>query len=323
MTGDFNHITILSFNVGVAGRYVNGPGICLYNLINFLKVTRPDISINVFSHLKPKDNDYAFPVYSITDKDRLYRSIDKSQIVHNWSGITKDQKNAIKYSNMVGRPVILGPNCIDTVELEKESSFLSEINFKRLLTVNDRLRHKISLNHNISVKKIQKFLIGPDIKLWSFDGEKENFILWKGNSKHFVKDVEFGIKVAKKLNKYNFKFIGHPNPYNYFEHIDEAKRAKIYFSTSLSETMGVAMIEQWAASTPSVTHPKIYLHGENYKTGIITNRSVDAYCDAICEIMENDALYSELSIGAKMFAKENFNKNIVTKNYIKILNGCK
>ena len=70
--------------------------------------------------------------------------------------------------------------------------------------------------------------------------------------------------------------------------------------------MGLALAEQWTAGIPSVTHPKIYLHGENYKTGIITNRTVDDYCSTIREIMEDDTLYKSLSEGAEHYARYGF-----------------
>jgi|TARA_R110001583_G_scaffold16234_12_gene66275 glycosyltransferase involved in cell wall biosynthesis len=319
--GDIRNITILSFNVGPAGRYVNGPGICLYNLINFLKETNPEINIDVFSHIKCSFEIPGIRVYSMQDRDMLARSIDKSQVIHNWSGLTEPQVEAIQLANRSEKLVILGPNCIDTVEAGRERLFLDKINFDIVLTVNERLRHRISKDHHIDIGRVSEFLVGPDVEAWRNNGRRDNFILWKGNSRHFVKDVEFGIKVAKKLGKYDFKFIGHPNPYDYFSHIDEAKRAKLYFSTSLSETMGVTLVEQWAAGVPSVTHPKIYMHGQNYKTGIITNRDIDSYCDAICEIMEDDTLHEKLSLGAEAYAAANFSKKVVSDSYLRLIGG--
>ena len=67
--------------------------------------------------------------------------------------------------------------------------------------------------------------------------------------------------------------------------------------------MGLAMTEQWAAGIPSVSHPKIYFHGENYKTGIITSKNVDDYSKAIIEIMENDTLYKSMSYECRNFCK--------------------
>ena len=178
----------------------------------------------------------------------------------------------------------------------------------------------ISKRHNIEINKLDTLIVGPDLKLWCPAEEKEEFILWKGNSGHFVKDIGFGLKVAKKLDKYKFKFMGHPKPYEHYSHIDEAKRAKIYFSTSLSETKGMALAEQWAAGVPSVTHPKIYLHGKNYSTGIITSRSVEDYCEAIEEIMENNRLYARLCVGARTFAEEELCPLKMSRKYFGILN---
>ena len=97
------------------------------------------------------------------------------------------------------------------------------------------------------------------------------------------------------------------------------KDYKVYFSTSLSETMGMGLAEQWAAGIPSVTHPKIYLHGTNYQTGIITNRDIDSYCDAIVEIMENEYLYDSLSSGSRLFAESLFNPSKICNEYFDII----
>lgn len=87
---------------------------------------------------------------------------------------------------------------------------------------------------------------------------------------------------------------------------------------SLSETIGLSMVEQWAAGIPSVTHPKIYLHRVNYFTGIITSRTVDDYVEAIEEIMEDDLLYQQLSIGARKFVEGRFLPEAVLQNFERV-----
>ena len=134
-----------------------------------------------------------------------------------------------------------------------------------------------------------------------------------------VKDIGFAKKIAKKLTQYKFLFIGEDKPYDYREHIECARRAYLYISTSLSETKGMALMEQWAAGVPSVTHPKIYQHGENYKTGIITNRDVNSYCEAICEIMNNNKLRNALSDGARGFVLSEFDPKLIVEQYFRII----
>ena len=87
---------------------------------------------------------------------------------------------------------------------------------------------------------------------------------------------------------------------------------------SLSETMSLSTVEQWAAGIPSVTHPKIYLHGINYFTEIITNRTVDDYVEAIKEIMEDDLLYQQLSIGARKIVERRFSPEAVLQNFERV-----
>ena len=58
---------------------------------------------------------------------------------------------------------------------------------------------------------IETFIVGPDLDLWSPSNIKDNFILWKGNSNHHVKDVSFALKLKEKLTKYNFNIMGYPS----------------------------------------------------------------------------------------------------------------
>ena len=83
----------------------------------------------------------------------------------------------------------------------------------------------------------------------------------------------------------------------------------------------MSLAEQWACGIPSVTHPNIYLHGNNYETGIITNRNVDDYCDAISEIMEDESLYRRLSNGCIKFIKESFSDSLIIENYLNFINN--
>ncbi len=312
-------ITILAFNFGLAGKVVNGPGLSLYNFCNSIKKNADDIKINIFTKLDCREFDPNWNIYSIADEDKLRECIKKSDIVHHWSGLTSQFKEAIKIADSLGRPIVLGPNLIDGVKFADESEFLKDLKFNLIFTVNERLRYLISKLHKIDLDKIKIFMVGPDLDLWSPLKEKTRTILWKGNSQHFVKDIKFGLEVAKHLPRYNFKFMGHPKPYNYFEHIEEAKSCYLYFSTSLSETMGLTMIEAWMAGQPTVSHPKVYLHGENYKTGIITNRDIKSYCQAIEEIMEDNQLYQRLSYGAEDYASLEFSSNTIFSKYLNLV----
>ena len=54
--------------------------------------------------------------------------------------------------------------------------------------------------------------------------------------------------------------------------------------------------------------------GENYQTGIITNKDLISYCSAIKEIMENESLYQHLSLGAQTYVKNHFSNT--AQNYL-------
>jgi glycosyltransferase involved in cell wall biosynthesis len=294
-----DEITIVAFNYGNAGSHVNGPGMCLVNFVKKLRAL--EIKVNVFSKLRSNLKD----AHPISDRVKLKSAISRSGIVHHWSGMDSEFVRAISLANDHKATVLIGPNVLDTVKFGHEKIFLSRVKYDKVLTVNERLKFRLSKMHSINIDKIDLLMVGPDAELWAPIDKDNGKILWKGNSTQRVKDVHFGLEVKRALPEYDFEFIGHPNPYDYKEHITSAKSCHLYISTSLSETMGLALTEQWCAGIPSVTHPKIYLHGENYKTGIITNRTVSDYCDTIREIMEDDTLYRSLSTGAIDYVRYN------------------
>ena len=307
--------TIIAFNYGNAGRYVNGPGMCL---VNFVKILRSSgIKVNIFSKLKSNYGD----VKPLSDIRSLRKAICCSRVVHHWSGIDADFIMAIILANQYEAKILVGPNVLDTVSEAQEKLFLSKIKYDKILTVNKRLKFRLIRKYNINRNNIDVFMIGPDQKLWApIDHRlRDNTILWKGNSKQVVKDVNFALKLKDSLPQFNFKFLGYPKPYNYCEHIEQAKKSKLLINTSLSETMGLAMMEAWTSSVPSISHPKIYMHGENYRTGIITNKTIESYKEAIIEVMSDDILYSELRRGSAEFIKENFSNDIILKKYLEIV----
>ena len=126
-----------------------------------------------------------------------------------------------------------------------------------------------------------------------------------------------GSHLIKKLDKYNFTFLGYPKPYSYVDHIDIARKSYLYFTTSISETKGMAVLEQLSAGVPCVTHKDIFQAGINYKTGIIVKRDINSYCNAIEEIMENVDLRNKMSKFAANYAKELYNPSKLIKNVVK------
>jgi glycosyltransferase involved in cell wall biosynthesis len=311
-------VTFLTFNYGTAGRYVNGPGMCLHNLVTYLRDSA--YTVNVFSVL---DSPYE-GVAGVSSINRVKKAIDRSDIVHHWSGLNKSFSSLCAYAKKKNKAVLIGPNLIDTVDFKNEQEYLSRTKYDKILVPNYRLKYKVAKEHGIPLNKIEKFVVGPDAELWKpvLDEEREEFILWKGNGKQYVKDVKFGIEIAKRLKgKYKFEFMGHPKPYVYEAHIEKAKKAKLFICTSLSETMGLALWEQHMAGVPSVVHPKIYMPGINYTTGIITNRTIEDYVQAIDEIMSDDVLHKKLSYGASRLAHKAFSDVEIVQEYNIIMYG--
>jgi len=309
-------ITIFAFNVGATRRFTNGPGMSLYN---FIKAMDKRFQIDIFTTLKVEQKLDGINYYSIVDIARLKRSIEGSDYAHHWSGSGGHYRVAGKISNNTGTPLIMGPNVLDCVDLKRESTLLGMAAPNYVLSVNDRLKYKIAKEHKFDLRKMSTLIVGPEMELWKPSDNDAGFIMWKGNSKHFAKDIGFGLKLEKALPQYDFKFIGHPSPYSYSDHIDLAKSASLYVGTSISETKSQTLMESWASGVCSVTHPKIYLHGKNYETGIIVNKTIEDYSEAIIEIMEDERLRGNLKAGAYEYAVENFSSEALFSKYCEIL----
>jgi glycosyltransferase involved in cell wall biosynthesis len=305
-------LTILAFNFGPTKSFTNGPGMSLYN---FCKAMAHHCEIDLFLDLKNEEKIPGISFYSSKDSEAYIKSVKEADLIHHWSGLTPRLSKRLKEASNTGKKIILGPNLLDCVELEREKKLIEGINFYKILSVNDRLKYQISFNHDIHHQMIETFIVGPDLDEWAPSLGKESFILWKGHTNPFVQDLSFALKLKEKLTKYNFNIMGHPKPYNYKQHINQAKQAKLYINTSLSETKSQTLMESWASGVPSVTHPKVYLHGINYETGIITSKTEEDYEEAIAEIMENSILHSRLSDGAYQFCIDNFSKDALLRQY--------
>lgn len=309
-------IVVLAFNIGPAKRFTNGPGMSLHN---FVKSIGSRFKVDIFTTLRVEQKIDSVNYYSIENIAQLKSSIRSSDYVHHWSGISNHYAFGGKVANDFCKPLIIGPNVLDTVQKSDEKTLLNTVSPSYVLSVNDRLKYKISKEHELDLSRMSTFIVGPEMELWRPNGNDTGFIMWKGNSKHFAKDIDFGLKLEKALPQYNFKFIGHPSPYLYSDHIDLAKSASLYVGTSISETKSQTLMESWASGVCSVTHPKIYLHGKNYETGIITNKTIEDYSEAIIEIMEDERLRGNLRAGAYEYAVENFSSEVLFLTYCGIL----
>jgi hypothetical protein len=315
-------VNILTFNLGRSrgSGFCNGPGNSLLSLLKSLKISK-DFKVKVFTFL---DTEEVIPGIQIS-KLEDFEPKDQSEIVHWWSGLTRPFY--FKVSKHTNNPYIIGPNLIDgspgnNITLPKESDIFNLLPSAKYLTLNNQLKFCLSREYKIPLEQICIFKSGPLLNLWEPPEDYRRFILWKGAGNQPVKDLEFAQRVREKLPQYNFLFLGDKERYQYYEHINLAKKAWLYFSTSISETMGMTLLEQWSAGVPSVTHPKIMLHGENYETGIITNRTTEAYCEAISSIMEDDDLRNYLSLGARKYVIENFDNDKIFEQYLEILKNA-
>ena len=309
-------VCIIAFNLGNSNGFVNGPGMSLLNFVKFLKKHK-NCNISIYTQLRSSEKMDNVSINKINLSNDLKSEILSSDIIHCWSGLTDVIHRVMLFAKKNNKKIFLGPNLIDTVNAELERKFLNTINPKRLFVVNKKLKIKASNVHDLSIDNISEIIVGPDTDIWRPPEKYSDQILWKGNSSHKVKDIGFGLKIAERLDKYKFLFLGHPNPYSYKEHIDTARSCYLYYTTSISETKGMAVLEQLSAGVPCITHPNIFQSGINYKTGIITKRNIDSYCEAIEEIMENSSLRESMSEFSSKYIKETYDSKKLIQNVVK------
>jgi len=112
-------ITIIAFNCGNAGRYVNGPGISLDNFVRILESN--GIIVNLFTTM----NSNFRKSKNLKKIHDVSQAIKRSDLLHHWSGLGPEFIIPIQYANKLKKPVIVGPNVLDTVELDRERNFFT------------------------------------------------------------------------------------------------------------------------------------------------------------------------------------------------------
>jgi len=308
-------ILIVGFNIGFAGRHVNGPGISLYNFCRIL--SKKKVNYVCSSCLEPRS--FRRNVNFVDFQSLSFLKDKKFDAIHIWSEISDYNLSILK--KMTTNTLILGPNLLDCVNVEKEKVILRKymsLNYKNIVfySINRDISRKIYKMHNITSDTLS---IGPDFEIWKDDVEKKDFILWKGNSNQYVKNVKQALDIKKRLPSLKFIIMGHPHPYSYENHIEIAKKAKIYFSTSFSETKSNTVSEQMDCETPHGTKKKIIFKGLDKETGIITDGSTESYCNAINEILSNKSLYSHMKKKSSEYCRDYFNHNEIVLNYLRKL----
>lgn len=298
-------VNLLAFNYGY-GPFTNGPGISCWNFTKFCKV-----NFNIFIKLQSDI------INNNIKNIKQYQNNDINYI-HWWSGLTEEFFNIVKKEKLKNKKIILGPNLLDGTNPEKEIKICKELQPDLILVVNKELKYKLKQYLNY---KIEEFMTGPDYDLWTPKNEYLNKVLWKGNPSHNSKDISTALELRKKIVD-KMDLIGYPSPYKYMEHIDRASEYAVYVCTSLAETKSEAVLEELSAGIPVVTHPKVFMMGLHYKTGIIVNKDINEFFEASRFILENKSLREDLSGGAREFIINNFKKETLSDYYLWLLNEC-
>ncbi len=315
------NLCILAFNIGSSRVITNGPGMSLLNFVKGCKNNFKNLNITVYTDITTDSFVPGVNFRQIRSQSSLKNDISKADLVHYWSGSTDRLLRACLIASDLKKPIVLGPNLLDGVNAVFEERLLNKINYHKIFVVNRRLKFMLSKMHAVDISMFEQLIVGPDLDLWSPPESYDEYILWKGNSLHKVKDIEFARRVREALPQYEFLFMGEFEPYNYERHVERAKRAALYFTTSISETKGMALLEQLAAGVPSVSNPRVMQHGINYETGIIGNKTVEDYSKAIVEIMEDKQLRSALSFGARSYMVKEFSDEVVSKKYMSTISN--
>lgn len=299
-------VNLLAFNYGY-GSFTNGPGISCWNFTKFCNT-----KFNIFIKLKTD-------IINDNVKNIKEYNNNKTNYVHWWSGLTEEFFNIVKKEKKQGKKIILGPNLFDGSNPDHEIKICKEIQPDLILVVNKEIKYKLKKYLNY---KIEDFMTGPDYDLWVPPKDKYiNKILWKGNTSHESKDISTALELRKKIVD-KMEFIGYPYPYRYMEHVREASGYAGFVCTSLSETKSEAVLEQLAAGVPVITHPKVFMMGLHYKTGIIVNKNIEEFAQAALLLLESESLRTDLSIGAREFVLQNFKKETLSDYYLWLLNEC-
>jgi glycosyltransferase involved in cell wall biosynthesis len=296
------NINILTFNYGY-GSFTNGPGISCWNFTKFCKK-----KFNIFTKLDSyiySDNILSFKKYNYN-----------SDIFHWWSGDVPEFLDIAIKESKLGKKIIIGPNLLDGTNPEREIQICNMVKPSVILTVNKEIKYKINKYINFP---IEEFMTGPDYDLWTPKKDINDKILWKGNSRDLSKDISMALHLKKKFVD-NMDIYGYSNIYSYPDTVIPHSKYYMYVSTSLSETKSEAVLEQMAAGVPCITNRNVFISGINYKTGIISDRNLNEYSKNIKFLLNNKNLRKEMSISARQFILENFNKNYLDSYYNWIIN---
>lgn len=295
-------VNILAFNYGY-GKFTNGPGISCWNFSKFCNK-----NFNIFTKLSGDIKTFNIKNYQKNN----------CGVIHWWSGLTDEFFAVVKKEKINGKKIILGPNLLDGTNPSIELKICEELNPDLILVVNKEIKYNLK---KYLKYKIEVFMTGPDYDLWVPRSSYKNKALWKGNSSHESKDLATAIEVRKKIVD-KIIFMGYPNVYRYMEHVEEASNYAAYLCTSLSETKSEATLEQMAAGIPVITHPKVFMMGVHYKTGIVVNKNVEEMVEAVNKILGDKNLREDLSAGARSYILENFKKEDLSNYYSWLLDEC-
>jgi len=298
-------VNLLVFNYGY-GNFTNGPGISCWNFTKFCKV-----NFNIFTKLQTDIN-------NVNIKNIKEYNFKTNNYVHWWSGLTEEFLFIVKQEKQKGKKIILGPNLFDGTDPKKEIKLCKDIHPDLILVVNKEIKYKLKKYLNY---RIEEFMTGPDYDLWTPKEKKIHKILWKGNSSHDSKDLNTALELRKKIVD-KLDLLGYPIPYRYMEHVEVASSYAGYVCTSLSETKSEAVLEQLAAGVPVVTHPRVFMMGIHYQTGIIVNKNIEELSRASEIILRDEKLREDLSLGAREFILSNFKKETLSDYYLWLLNEC-
>src|SRR3989338_2637012 len=180
----------------------------------------------------------------------------------------------------------------------------------------------------LPLEKVLVFPCGIDTDYFSPSDVKRDSIVWVGPGEK--KGEEIVTKLAAYYPDEKWIFKGKDGPYDYFDHVKDLQRAKVYISASKAETQGIATMEALAAGAPLILarHKYDSSDGKGYvekdppyctEAGFVVGRNINDFKVALDLLLSDQSLREEMSKTGRKYILDNFGLGQMAENYKKLL----
>ena len=189
--------------------------------------------------------------------------------------------------------------------------------FRPLNTV--RTREKLGINKN------EKVLLFVAEKTGKSENKLEKILSNINSKTEFpITFIILGKKSGLKYDFENIKIIETGYIADELTLVEYYSVADLFVYPTLAESFGLVLAEAISCGTPCITNnvgPVSEIIKHDYNGIIIESSSADGYVDNILESLKNEKKISEYSSNARKYAEENFDVNLMAKNYFHIFSS--